>query len=143
MAKLTKAMQKKVGDAPSGDFEALDDGIYPATLMAVNTDKTGKAGPYWQWEFRIDGPDEVKGRKAWVNTSLSEAALWKMKEIYDALEFELDSDTDEMCGTACKLVLTQRVIESGSRKGQMGNNVDRVMAAGESADSEEDADDVF
>lgn len=137
MGKLTKAMQAKVAKAEGGNFELLPEDIYPARLFAVDTSKNGPAGPYWVWEFKITG-DVGNGRKLWVNTSLSDNALWKMKQIYEALGFTLDSDTDEMCGAECRIEVSQGVIEKGPRKGELRNEAGNILPAhGDDEDNEE------
>lgn len=142
MAKLPKAVAKRVNKAESSssDFEALPEGRYTAKLNDVDTTKEGAKGAYWSWEFEIvDG--EFKNRKLWVNTSLSEKADWKMKEVFTAFGYDADTDTDELVGEQVRLQVSQRAIESGPKKGDIGNNVDRVMPVGD--DDDEEGDDVF
>lgn len=136
MPKLSKAKQKSVGKAESGGFQALPDGMYVGTLKAVVTERGGKplegaAGPYWQWEFdkirSLDDETETFPGRQFVITSLSDESDWKMKEVFEAFGYSLDSDTDEMIGEDVILVVSQRVIEKGKRKGQKGNNVDQVL----------------
>jgi hypothetical protein len=140
MAKLPKATAKAAAEAESGSFEALPAGPYIGKLTAVVTDKEGPSGPYWVWEFEVVSPDEFANRKLWANTSLSDKAVWKLKEMFDAFGYTTDSDTDELIGEQVKLMVSQRVIASGTRSGEMGNNVDRVLSydadepAGESSD---------
>jgi len=122
----------------SSDFEPLPAGVYTARLMEVNV-KEGRTAPYWSWTFEILEPDFLN-RRMWVNTSLSPAAAWKMKEVFDAFGADAGTDTDELCGQAVRLTVTQRVIETGNKKGEIGNNVDRVSAA---APTTTDDDDIF
>jgi hypothetical protein len=137
MPTLSKAKQKTVGAVESsGDFPVLPAGRYLGTLKEVNADKNGqplvgrKSGkPYWQWVFSDitsleDG--QVYAGHQFVNTSLTDDADWKMKEMFDAFGFTVDSDTDEMIGGQVILHIVQREIEEGDRKGEMGNNVRRV-----------------
>lgn len=146
MPKLPKAIAKKTAEQESSSFDVLPEGPYVAKLRDVKTDGQGKAGPYWTWEFEITDGDH-KGRRLWVNTSLAENALWKMKEVFDAMGYTTDSDTDEMIGEKVKLHVTQRVIDGGARKGEMGNNVERVATYDPDADGGEggdgDEEDVF
>ena len=145
MAKLPKAVAKKAEEAESSSFEALPAGPYFGKLTSVATDKEGQAGPYWVWEFEVTSPDEHKGRKLWANTSLSDNAVWKLKEMFDAFGYTTDSDTDELIGETVKLIVSQRVIGSGARKGELGNNVDRVLSADgeDSVDGDGDGDGGF
>jgi hypothetical protein len=145
MAKLNKNSAKEVESAASG-FDPLPDGAYHFILKDVDPSREGKAGPYWSWEFECveTGVVEVavrdangqetgktkemalKGRRQWNNTSLSQA--WSLKQTFDAFGVPADTDTDELLGTKpVKLVISQRVIQEGNRKGELTNNVDRVM----------------
>lgn len=144
MPKLPKKKAQSVAQQEGSDFEALPEGTYVGQLVSVKvSDKPGPSGAhYWTWEFDVVEPEEHKNRKLFVNTSLSDEAEWKMKEMFDAFGYSTDSDTDEMVGEQIKLAVSQRVIEQGSRKGQIGNNVDRCMPMGEGEGGEE-GDDVF
>lgn len=142
MPKLNKETAAQVND--SGDSrEPLPEDRYLATLVNVevrdgrNPSKDGKTYQYWSWEFDIEHED-YSDRKLWVNTSLNPKAFFKMKEMFDAFGVDTDTDTDELCGQAVILVVSQREIPTGSRAGQIGNNVDAVLPADEGEDEEED-----
>lgn len=140
MPKLPKARAEAVSNSESSSFEPLPESIYTVKLNNV-TVKEGDKGPYWSWELEVvEG--EFKTRRQWVNTSLSEAADWKLKEVFDAFGYTADSDTDEMVGERCKIAVTQRVIEKGARAGETGNNVDRcIPISDDDTDAESDEDD--
>lgn len=126
MAKLNKGMAKKTAEA-SSNFEPLEDGAYHVRLTKVDTDRTGGAGPYWSWEFDVVEPGDYEGRKLWNNTSLSEQALWKLNEAFKAFGVDTDTDTDELLGQVCKAIVSTRTIPSGARKGELGNQVDKLI----------------
>jgi hypothetical protein len=136
MAKLNNDKASATAES-SSNFEPVEDGVYHARLMDVRTDGEGRSGPYWTWEYDIIEPGEAKGRKQWNNTSLADNALWKLKETFDAFGVPTDTDTDDLMGGTVKLVISQRVIQAGSRKGEMGNQVDRVMPKDEDFKAEE------
>lgn len=129
MAKLDKKTAKKVDEQESSSFDALPAGPYVCKLANVKVSpEPGPSGAhYWTWEFTVAVGD-FKNRKLWVNTSLSEKALFKMKEVFDAFGYTTDSDTDEMVGEVVKLIVSQRIQEKGSRKGELTNDVERVLA---------------
>lgn len=132
MPKLPKDKAKEVDETEPTQFEAIPEGIYLGTLGDVES-KEGPAGEYWSWKFNdiIGVEDEKKyPGSLWVNTSLSEAADWKMKETFDAFGVPADTDTDELLGKQAWLVVSQRIIAKGSRMGETGNNVDRLMSVG-------------
>lgn len=137
MPKLDKKTAAAVAEQESQSFEPIPDGIYTAKLLSVEARESRAGNPMWTWELEIDEGDH-KGRRQWVNTSLSENAQWKMKEVFDAFGYTTDSDTDEMVGDRIKIAVSTRVIESGSRAGQKGNNVDRCLPLGDSDDDDDD-----
>lgn len=129
MAKLNKKLQGEVAKAETLSFEPVAPGIYPLKLVNVDTDKSGPAGPYWSWEFKISdslGNEIGVGRKLWRNTSLSQPGM--LREVYDVFGFTYDSDTDEMLTHECRALISQGVIEKGNRKGEKGNDIVRLMS---------------
>jgi Protein of unknown function (DUF669) len=130
--KLTSATAAKVEEAESADFEALPEGMYNAVLEGEVEAAEGPKGPYWKWTFKLTD-DGYVGRKLFHRTSLNESAMWKLKETFEAFGVSADTDTDDLIGQPVKLMVVQEVIGSGSRKGDMGNTISRVLPASESA----------
>lgn len=149
MAKLNDKMAKEAENAATG-FAPMPDGAYHFILKDVDGTRSGGAGPYWSWEYacieedpvempvldkdgKWDGKktksQSVRGRKQWNNTSLSQA--WSLKQTFDAFGVPADTDTEELYGKPVKLVLEITTIQTGNRKGQLSNNVVRVMPADE------------
>ncbi len=139
MPKLNKKQAKGVDDA-SGSFEPLDDGVYHARLRSVEvSDNPGPSGShYWKWEFEVVEEPYVN-RRLWTNTSLAEAAAFKLKELFDAFGEDTDTDTDELCGEIVRLVVSTRTIQEGTRKGEVANQIDRVSPADEEFEAPEAA----
>jgi hypothetical protein len=142
--KLNKKRAKDVANAEGMDFTPLDDGIYVARLKEV-TVKEGKTSgePYWNWVFEVideDDDDKVLGRQ-FVNTSLQDNALWKLRETYDAFGVEYDTDTDELVGDKGRLEVITTTIQQGKRAGKPGNEVQTVLPyeEGEGGDGDGDA----
>ena len=130
---LPQDQAKQTEDAESKSFEALPEGLYLGTLMDVEVRQGGK-GDYWSWRFSdliAVEDDKTYPGSQWVNTSLTPESAWKLKETFEAFNASADTDTDELLGKQCWLVISQRVIERGARMGEMGNNVDRLMPIGE------------
>lgn len=145
MPKLSKGKQKSVAKAEGGGFEVLPEGRYKGQLKRCIADKDGRplegaAGPYWQWEFEnvtsLDGSGKVWPGRQFVITSLSDNADFKMREVFDAFGFSYDSDTDEMIGEWIILVVSQRPIGAGPRKGEIGNQVDKCLPLNEDGDDD-------
>ena len=131
MPKLPKAVQEAAENATSGGGSApLEEGVYVLRLAAVDATGEGPAGPYWTWEYRVvEGPDGAMNgrRRLWDRISLSDKAAWKVKEVYTAFGFTLDSDTEEMIGEHVKAYVIQEPIQSGTRAGQMGNSIQEYL----------------
>lgn len=140
MPKLPQEEAAAVDEQEVQSFEALPEGIYLASLIEVEV-RPGNVADYWSWSFGdlvlmdVEPPKPYPGRQ-WVNTSLSENARWKMKEVFEAFGVSPDTDTDELIGEPVRLVVTQRVIEKGAKMGQLGNNVDAVLPAEPDEDDE-------
>lgn len=127
MPKLDE-QQQQVTDQAEG-FRLLEPGLYAARLQKVE-EKPGTEAKQWSWEFGaihdLDG-ERHPGRQ-WVNTSLSPKAAWKMKEVFDALGYSVDSATEEMIGEWAVLVIEQHVAEKGRKAGKLVNGVQEVRA---------------
>lgn len=125
MPQLNKTTAKKVADS-SSSFEPIPAGAYHARLVNVDADRKGPAGPYWSWEFDVVEPGH-ENRKLWNNTSMSEAALFSLQQTFEAFGVEPDTDTDELIGEVVKLVVSVRTIQDGPRKGELANQINRLM----------------
>ena len=150
MAKLAKKQQEIVGKAESSGFDPMPDGAYHLKLRDVDTTREGAKGPYWSWEFEVVANEEHNDRRLWNNTSLSEAAAFKMKETFDAFGVGVDTDTDELIGKVVKAIVSQRTIQDGARKGEVANQIDRlkpadpdVLEAMQKEAGKQTADDIF
>lgn len=137
MATLPKAVAKRVDAHEDDEFEALPAGVYVASLLEVDATKEGPKGPYWSWQFKVED-EEYEGRRLFNNTSLSEKADFKMKETFDAFGVPSSTDTDELIGHVVKLAVSQQTIQGGSRDGQLGNQVDKLLKYDSADDGDED-----
>ena len=127
MPKLSSNVAAQVEEAEGGDFEPIPEGVYTAVLAEEVEAVAGQKGTYWKWIFKITQEGEGKGRKMFLNTSLSEAAHWKLKEVFSAFGVAADTDTDELIGKEVKLHVVQEIAEAGKRKGEMVNQVSQVL----------------
>jgi len=137
MPRLDDETAQKVADAETTNFEPIDPGVYHCRLVEVES-KPGKAADYWRWEYEVVSAPYI-GRKLWTNTSLSEAALFKVHESFDAYSAEYGSDTDDLIGQVVKLVVSIKPIQEGPRKGELKNEIDRVLPASEDFQPEDGA----
>ncbi len=126
MPKLDENAAQKVASAESTGG-IMDEGIYEMTLTKVEV-ATGPKGTYWKWEFTVpeDAPKFGKW-KQWLNTSLSEAAAWRLKEVFEAFGTTPDADTDDLIGQSVRVEVGVNTIQSGPRTGEPGNNIKKVL----------------
>lgn len=118
-------------------FEPLPEGTYECLIELVEVRESKSSdNDYLNWELTVQAPEEHKGRKLWLITSLGEKALWKLKDTLLALEVieeddELDLDWEEdvditpkegprllnpeVDGKACLAVVTNEVYEGRER----------------------------
>ena len=95
--------------------EPMPEGVYPASVAKVEQVLSKSSGnPMLKIEFNI--MDEAfAGRKVWGNYVLTEAAMWKVQELFTALGLDADSileiGTDDMVGMTCNLKIAQREYE--------------------------------
>ena len=127
MPKLNQTKAAAVEEAGGGDFEALEEDIYFLKLCECKVaEKEGPSGPYWIWEFEIPEDYENAGRRFWMNTSLSEKALWKLNETFSAFGVPADTDTDELVGSLVQGYVTQVVQQKGKNAGKLVNQLETL-----------------
>lgn len=133
MPSLPKSEAAAVDEFEGNEYPLLEPGLYNATLFDVDGSKEGPAGPYWRWEFHAMDSNN----KFWTNTSLSEKARFKMKEMFDAFGVPADTNTDLLCGKPVTLQVGIGTINSGEKQGQQRNEVVKVLPFQGSDDVEE------
>lgn len=164
MPKMPKALQKTVGDADpiSGSFEPLPPGRYVATLAKVEAKNSASGNTMWVWEF--DSLHDMDGNKKpgrqWYNTMVPQSKApanldadalkkWetgqrlsagRLRAIFEAFGYTLDSDTDEMLGERVVLQIGIETISKGPKTGERTNRVNGVFSA-EDVDFDSDEDD--
>ncbi len=139
MPKLDDKKAAAVDQAEDG-FKPVPEGVYILQLMEDVDVKEGNKGTYWRWTFEVpkthveekDGEKvevelEHGGRRFWTNTSLSDSAYFKLKETFGAFGVPTNTDTAELVGRKVKAMVTQRVIQGGQRKGEIGNEISKLL----------------
>lgn len=99
-----------------GSFDAMPEGRYPVIIEKVEVRESKSSdNNYFNWELTIT-EGEFEGRKLWMITSLSPKALFRLKDVYEALgvledEMDLQWDDDvEITPQAGPLVLHPDVV---------------------------------
>ncbi|QNJ57650.1 hypothetical protein SEA_KEANU_45 [Streptomyces phage Keanu] len=131
MPKLDDKKAAAVDQAEDG-FKPVPEGVYIVQLMEDVDVKEGDKGTYWRWTFEVPKEHEGEelehgGRRFWTNTSLSDAAYFKLKETFGAFGVPTNTDTAELVGRKVKAMVTQRVIQGGQRKGEIGNEISKLL----------------
>lgn len=131
MPKLNAETAQKVENAEDG-FKPVPDGVYILELREDVEVAEGPKGTYWKWTFEIPAEHDGKslehaGRRFWTNTSLSDAAYFKLKETFGAFGVPTDTDTEDLVKKRVKGVIITGVIQSGAKKGQERSEIDRLL----------------
>lgn len=111
-------LELNLGDLPSGEFEALTPGTYPATIFGIPDLKKSvpDGNPYLNVTFKIRG-GEYAGRQVWTRLSLLPQSLWKTKQTLERLGFKklAESKTlkvgelrEALGGKDCRITLSTR-----------------------------------
>lgn len=127
-----------------GGFETLPEGLYPFVIEKVEVrESKSSEHNYLNWELKInDG--EHDGQRLWMITSLSPRALFRLKDVFEALEvledeMELDWDDDiEVTPTAGPMLLEPdvvglegvAVVKNETYEGKERNRVDEIRPLG-------------
>lgn len=103
----------------STGFEVLPEGLYEGKVAKVEL-RTSKAGDSQYLNFEWDVIDEDgKSRKIWDIASLKPQALWKLKQIMEALGMStsgsIDLDPEEFVGQSATLQIAIDVYEGKER----------------------------
>lgn len=125
MPQLNDSTAQKVADAEDG-FALLDPGVYLVQLVEVEV-KKGDKGPYWAWRFDIPEGLAHSGRRFYENTSMSEAAFFRLKGVFAAFEVPTTTNTDDLLGRQIRLVVGHETINKGPNMGKLRNCIDKLL----------------
>jgi len=164
MPKLSKKLTKSVAKAEAlQGFSLIEPGKYFAKLKDVEVRETNAGGTMWVavWHDirHVKTGKKVPGQQ-WQNLNLpmdtmpegytkgeekfkqaQDISAGRLKAFFEALGYEVDSDTDEMIGEVAVIQIAVRTISSGSRQGEKANEVNGVESAEEFGDIPESDDD--
>lgn len=131
MPKLNQETARKVSEAEDG-FKPVPDGVYVVELREDVDVREGEKGPYWSWCFEIPKEHEDKeldyaGRRFWHNTSLSDAAYFKLKETFAAFGVPTDTDTEDLVKRRVKVVIRTEIQQKGKNKGRENSVIDQLL----------------
>lgn len=108
------ALPTNLQEVEKKSFEPVPPGTYTLEIKEVE-EKQGTKAAYLNIKFEIVDDEDYAGRKVFEMVSLSPDALWKLKELTEALGLDItdEFDTEDLLGETCEAVLT---IEKGQLK---------------------------
>lgn len=105
--------------------EPLVEGVYTLRIAKVEETTSSTGNPMLKVEYDVVGVDG--GRKLWDNFVLIDKALWKLKELFDALGIDtsqiVEMDVQELIG----LEVQAKVVQD-TYNGDTVNRVKKIMA---------------
>lgn len=106
--------------------DPLPEGVYDVAIAKVEqTVSKSSSNPMLKVEFNVLS-EGYENRKLWANYVLTEAAMWKVKELFESLSLDasaaVEMDTDELIGLTCKAKVTQREYD-----GNIQNEIKKTM----------------
>ena len=102
MAKAAKGIKVDFSEVESQDF-SLPNGPYILAVTSVEKKRSEASGnDYLGWEYKV-AEGKHKGKKVWDNTSLQPQALWRLRNLLEAMgmeieDGEMDIDLDDLAG---------------------------------------------
>ena len=102
MAKTAKGIKVDFSEVESQDF-SLPNGPYILAVSSVEKKRSESSGnDYLSWEYKV-AEGKHKGKKVWDNTSLQPQALWRLRNLLEAMgmeieDGEMDIDLDDLAG---------------------------------------------
>jgi hypothetical protein len=126
-----------------GSYEPLPEGPMPVIIEKVEVrESKSSEHNYLNWEMVVQDPDH-EGRRLWMITSLSPKALFRLKDVFEALgvlddEMTIEWDDDVQITPAAGPRLLQpdvegvaaiAVIKNEIYEGKERNKVDEMRAA--------------
>ena len=144
MAKTAK--RKLIRVASLADVETnfrFPEGTYEAKVAACSPGESKRSDdPLIEWKFEItEGP--FAGKSITHRTSLSEKALWKLKQLLEALNYdipedEFDLDPDEVIDSELSIQIADRTYENDKGQDVTVSDVTGYAPAGASAEGAEE-----
>lgn len=106
--------------------EPLEEGVYRLQISAAEEKTSSTGNPMLTLTY--DVLEVEGGRKLWDNYVLIDKALWKLKELFDALGIDtseiVEMDVTELIG----MEVTAKVVQE-TYNGDVVNRIKKIMAA--------------
>lgn len=100
----------------------MPEGVYDVTVFDAKVAIAKTGSKYVAWEFKVSEGDHM-GRRAWLNNSLQQQALWALKrsliamgEDPIALEGRFKLNLKAFLGRPCKIVIAHEQYEGTPRQ---------------------------
>jgi len=105
--KFTANFSKSTGK----NFDPIFSGKYEAEIIEASPEKSFNGKPFLNVGFRILGPTH-EGRRVWTKLFTTEAAVWKLAALFNAIDEPLTDEADTEALLGKQLVITVKVVEN-------------------------------
>lgn len=131
MPKLNQKLAKQVGEQEVRERRGpAPAGRYLIRLKSVEATKSRAGDPMWKWRFEVDASHgEYAGLPLFENTTLIEAAYWKLAAIFAAFGAPPDTATDDLIGRTVYADLVVITATQGKLAGREVNEIDGYAMA--------------
>lgn len=132
MPKLPPHVREEVENADdSGGVKAAPEGHFLVTMTEAEEKPAKGQGGYDMLlvKLKVLQPRHSKGHVFWRRFSYNPNSAWRLKQLFDAFDYDYNSDTDEIVESDDTIVVYNEpeVIGEGSRKGELGDNLTGFM----------------
>ncbi len=99
-------------------YSPINPGWYEVEIFDAQVDQASTGTVFLNIEFKIQAPDEFKGRSTWGIFYLTENASWKITALQSAIGMEPGSDfyTDDLVGKTLRIRLKEVEDQEGNPK---------------------------
>lgn len=116
-----------------GSLGPLPSGGYNARIAKIEEKKSQAGNMYLSFEFNVTDNGSYKNRKIWESFPLTENALWKLKQVLDAVGVDTSGEVD----FSPQLVMGRELhlevdVEESTMNGKPRNRVTRISEAKDS-----------
>lgn len=126
----------------AGGGRAIPDGEYIAEVDEVTLETSSESGAqYLKWVFKVP-EGKYKGVKIWDNTSLQPQALWRLRQLLEAMEVEVpdgafDLELEEYVGNSIGLVIQNEKYQGKDKPRVVGYFIASEEESSEETEEEE------
>jgi hypothetical protein len=115
----------------SDAFPVIPEGVYEVQVMEIASGTSQKQKPMLTLKHSVVNNAEYMGHPLWDRISLTEAALWKLKQFCEAAQLGWDDegvDVEPAIGRVILVKVAQEMYDPGNGKvPRLSNKIDEYM----------------